>query len=104
VGEEKTARWRIASAPHAHRRTADNGKRRGGVGQAEGGSGDRGGRRLLGGPEWSGGPNATWAGTERKKESEMGRKDDWAEMILGCAEKKKEKGFSDFDSRNDIQI
>jgi hypothetical protein len=31
------------------------------------------------------------AGTKRKqkKEREMGRKDDWAEMILGCAEKKK---------------
>jgi hypothetical protein len=83
---------------------ADNGKRRGGVGQAEGGSGDRGGRRLPGGPEWPGGLNATWAGTERKKkESDMGRKDDWAEMILGCAEKKG-KRFSDFDSRNDIQI
>jgi hypothetical protein len=40
---------------------------------------------------------------EKKKESDMGRKDDWAEMILGCAEKKG-KMFSDFDSRNDIQI
>jgi hypothetical protein len=26
---------------------------------------------------------------ENKEESGMGRKDDWAEMILGCAEKKK---------------
>jgi hypothetical protein len=42
-------------------------------------------------PECPGGPNATWASTERKqeKEREMSRKDDWAEMILGCAEKKK---------------
>jgi hypothetical protein len=78
VAEEKTAGRRIASAPHAHRRTADNGKRR------------RGGRRLPGGLEWPGGPNAMWAGAERKqKESEMGRKDDWAKMILGGAEKKK---------------
>jgi hypothetical protein len=38
---------------------------------------------------------------ENKEESRMGRKDDWAKMILGCAEKKR---FSDFDSRNDIQI
>jgi hypothetical protein len=30
---------------------------------------------------------------ERKQRKiEMGRKDDWAEMVLGCAEKKK-KGF-----------
>jgi hypothetical protein len=42
------------------------------------------------GLEWSGGPNATWAGAERKQRKiEMGRKDDWAEMFLGCAEKKK---------------
>jgi hypothetical protein len=26
---------------------------------------------------------------ENKEESGMGRKDDWAKMILGCAEKKK---------------
>jgi hypothetical protein len=26
---------------------------------------------------------------ENKEESGMGHKDDWAEMILGCAEKKK---------------
>jgi hypothetical protein len=45
------------------------------------------------GPEWPGGPNAIWADTERKQRKiEMGRKDDWAEMVLGCAEKK-EKGF-----------
>jgi hypothetical protein len=37
------------------------------------------------------------------KKIEMGRKDEWAEMVLGYAEKKK-KGFSDFDSRNNIQI
>jgi hypothetical protein len=37
-----------------------------------------------------GGPNATWGGAERKqKKIEMGRKGDWAEMVLGCAEKKK---------------
>jgi hypothetical protein len=47
--------------------------------------------RRWAGPEWPGGPNATWASTERKqkKEREMGRNDDWAKMILGCAEKKK---------------
>jgi hypothetical protein len=28
-----------------------------------------------------------WCGEKTKKE--MGRKDDWAEMVLGCAEKKK---------------
>jgi hypothetical protein len=28
-------------------------------------------------------------GEKTKKETEMGRKDNWAEMILGCAEKKK---------------
>jgi hypothetical protein len=80
---------RIVSVPHAHRRTADSGKQRGGTDQAEGGSGDRGGRRLPGGPEWPGGPNATSAGAERKQKKEMGRKDDRAEMVLGCAEKKK---------------
>jgi hypothetical protein len=53
VGEEDTAGWRIALASHAHRRTADSGKRRAGAGQAEGGSGDRGGRRPPGGPEWA---------------------------------------------------
>jgi hypothetical protein len=42
------------------------------------------------GPEWPGGPNATGAGAERKQRKiEMGRKDDWAEMVLGCAEKTK---------------
>jgi hypothetical protein len=88
-------------APHAHRRMTDSGKRCGGAGQVEGGSGDRGGRRLPGGLEWPGGPNATWAGAERKQKKEMGRKDEWAEMVFGCAEKKKKK-FSDFDSRNNI--
>jgi hypothetical protein len=29
------------------------------------------------------------ARSENKKKREMGRKDDWAEMILGCTEKKK---------------
>jgi hypothetical protein len=51
VGEEDTAERRIASASHLHRRTADSGKRHGGAGQAEGGSGNRGGRRPPGGPE-----------------------------------------------------
>jgi hypothetical protein len=34
------------------------------------------------GQEWSGGPNATWAGAERKqrKKSGMGCKDDWAKI------------------------
>jgi hypothetical protein len=32
-----------------------------------------------------------WRG-EKTKKIEMGHKDDWAEMVLGCAEKKK-KGF-----------
>jgi hypothetical protein len=50
--------------------------------------------RRWAGPEWSGGLNASWAGVERKqKKREMRRKDDRAEMILGCAEKKK-KVFS----------
>jgi hypothetical protein len=31
----------------------------------------------------------------------MGYKDDWAEMIFGLRWEK-EKGFSDFDSRNNI--
>jgi hypothetical protein len=69
VGEKKTAGQRIILAPHAHRRTADGGKRRGGAGQAEGSSGDRGGRRLPGGPEWPGGTNSTWAGAERKQKN-----------------------------------
>jgi hypothetical protein len=91
VGEKKTAEWCIISAPHVHRRMADSGKQRDGTGPAEGGSGDRGGGRLLGGPEWPGGLNATWAGAERKQKKEMGRKDDGAKMVLGCAEKKKRK-------------
>jgi hypothetical protein len=61
------------------------------------------------------GAGAPWAGVagwaechlgrhgEKKEKSGMGRKDDWAEMILACAEKKR-KMFSDFDSRSDIQI
>jgi hypothetical protein len=53
VGEEDTTGWRIASASHAHRRTADSGKRSGDASQAEGGSGDGGGRRPPGGPEWA---------------------------------------------------
>jgi hypothetical protein len=44
--------------------------------------------RRWAGLEWLSGPNATWAGAERKKR-EMGCKDDCAKMILGCAEKKK---------------
>jgi hypothetical protein len=44
--------------------------------------GDEGGAGRAG-PEWPGGPNATWAGAERRKKREMGRKDDWAEMIFG---------------------
>jgi hypothetical protein len=40
---------------------------------------------------------------QKKQKKEMSRKDDWAEMVLGCAEKK-EKKFLDFDSRNNIQI
>jgi hypothetical protein len=43
--------------------------------------GDEGGAGRAG-PEWSGGPNATWADVERKKR-EMGSKDDWAKMIFG---------------------
>jgi hypothetical protein len=30
---------------------------------------------------------------KKTKKKEMGRKDDWAEMVLGCAEKKKKKVF-----------
>jgi hypothetical protein len=43
--------------------------------------GDEGGAGRAG-PEWPGGPNATWAGADRKKR-EMGRKDDWDKMIFG---------------------
>jgi hypothetical protein len=95
VGKKKTAGRCIVSAPHAHQRTTDSGKRGGGASQVEGGSGDRGGRRLPGGSKWPGGPNATWAGAEKteKQKKEMGRKDDWAEMVFGCAEKKKKKSF-----------
>jgi hypothetical protein len=31
--------------------------------------------------------------TRRENKKKMGRKDDWAEMVLGCAEKKKKKVF-----------
>jgi hypothetical protein len=72
-----------------HRRgTAHNG------GGRSNGGGDASDRRKKmtprwAGPEWPGGPNAIWAGTERKQRKiEMGRKDDWAEMVLGRAEKK----------------
>jgi hypothetical protein len=63
--------------------------------------GDEGGAGRDG-PEWSGGPNATWAGAERKKKRDgpqgrLGRNDFWAALI-------KRKKFSDFDSRNNIQI
>jgi hypothetical protein len=45
--------------------------------------GDEGGAGRAG-PEWPGGPNVTGAGAERKqKKREMGRKDDWDEMIFG---------------------
>jgi hypothetical protein len=37
-----------------------------------------------------GGPNATGGGAERKQRKiVMGRKDDWAKMVLGCVEKNK---------------
>jgi hypothetical protein len=71
VGEEDTVGWRIASASHAHRRTADSGKRCGGVSQAEGGSGDRGGRRPPGGPEWA--AQASWAGARFSGQERKGR-------------------------------
>jgi hypothetical protein len=43
--------------------------------------GDEGGADRAG-PEWPGGPNATWASAERKQKKEMGSKDVWAEMIF----------------------
>jgi hypothetical protein len=56
------------------------------------------------GPEWPGGPNATWAGAERKQR----KKQRWAARMTGpkwfCAALRKRKRFSDFDSRNSIQI
>jgi hypothetical protein len=60
---------------------------------------------ARGGLGWSGRVGRMPLGPARRvnKKIEMGRKDDWAEMVLGCAEKKK-KFFSDFDSRNNIQI
>jgi hypothetical protein len=95
VGEKKTSGRRIVSDPDAHRRTADSGKRRGGAGQAEGSSGDRGGRRLPGGPEWAGGPNATWAGAKRTKKNKKKR---WAARTTGpkwfwAALRKRKKSF-----------
>jgi hypothetical protein len=60
-----------------------------------GGGGSGGGRRWLPKVGWAG--VAGWAKCHlgrrgektKKKEREIGRKDDWAEMILGCVEKKK---------------
>jgi hypothetical protein len=106
VGKKKTAGRCIVSAPHAHQRTTDSGKRGGGASQVEGGSGDRGGRRLPGGSKWPGGPNATWAGAERKQKNKKKR---WAARTTGpkwflAALRKRKKKFSDFDSRNNIQI
>jgi hypothetical protein len=71
---------------------ADSGKRRGGTDQAEGGSGDRGGRRLPGGPEWPSGPNATWADEERKqkKDGPQGR---LGRNGFGLRWEKEKKGF-----------
>jgi hypothetical protein len=64
-----------------------------GGGRLNGGSGASDRRKKMtsgwAGPKWPGGPNATWAGAETKKKREMGRKDDWAEIVLGCVEKKK---------------
>jgi hypothetical protein len=76
-----------------------------GDGQSNGGdsASDRTKKMTLGwaGPEWPGGPNATWSGTERKQRKiEMGRKDDWAEMFWVALRKR----FLDFDSRNNIQM
>jgi hypothetical protein len=49
--------------------------------------------RMPLGPAW-----------RENKKKEMGHKDVWVEMVLGRAQKKKKKVFSDFDSRNNIQI
>jgi hypothetical protein len=73
-----------------HRRAAAHNS----SGQSNGGGGasDRKKKMTPGWarPEWPGGPNATWTGADRKQRKiEMGRKADWAEMVLGCAEKKK---------------
>jgi hypothetical protein len=78
-----------------------------GGGQLNGGGGASDRRKKMtpgrAGPEWLGGPNATWAGTERKQRKiEMGRMDDWAELFWAAL--RKGKRFSDFDSRNNIQI
>jgi hypothetical protein len=101
------------AAPLQKGRWRRRGIGRGGSARRDGSRPD--GRRRLGrprkgdeggvgrdGPEWSGGPNATWAGAERKKKRDgpqgrLGRNDFWAALI-------KRKRFSDFDSRNNIQI
>jgi hypothetical protein len=52
-GEYKRYGWCFASSTVEHGRAPLGGAWRGGAGQAEGGSGDRGGRRPPGGPEWA---------------------------------------------------
>jgi hypothetical protein len=73
-------------------------------------------KKKLNGPPGNFGPDWKWVsfgGNKEKgkwageggifKEKEMGCQGYRGELILGCAEKKR-KRFSDFDSRNDIQI
>jgi hypothetical protein len=40
---------------------------------------EEGGRQVGHGPEWPGGPNASWAGVERKKMKKVG----WAARMTG---------------------
>jgi hypothetical protein len=94
IGQKEGGRAALwFGSPCAVEGVASGGAWRGNADRAGGGGSgeEEDDSRRLAGPEWPGGPNAIWAGTERKqkKEREMGRKDDWAEMILGCAEKKK---------------
>jgi hypothetical protein len=61
--------------------------RRGGAGQAEGGSGDRGGRRPSGGPTWARGRRGLTSKGIFTGKIKLGCQGFWAELILGCAEK-----------------
>jgi hypothetical protein len=87
MGEEDMARWHIASASHVHQRTADSGKRRGGAGQAEGGSGDRGGRRPPSGLTLARGRRSLTSKAIFTGKIKLGCQGFLAELILGCAGK-----------------
>jgi hypothetical protein len=95
AGEEETVGRRIASASHAHGRTADDGKRRSGAGRGSGGSIARGGRhpecvRL----EWAEvGPGAGPA-ARISMETSWAIKVNQAELTMGCG-----KLFTQFSNK-----